>query len=125
MKRTATLTLACLALLGAGCGSSDDDEPSGGGSAPAGESGGAGGREIKMVNIRFDPVDADVKVGEKVTWVNEDDVEHNAIATEGKEFESENFGKGGTYSYTPEKAGTINYTCTLHPGMDGVLNVTG
>ena len=37
----------------------------------------------------------------------------------------DNFGQGGTYSYTPTKPGKIEYTCTLHPGMDGELTVTG
>src|SRR4051794_29941112 len=115
MKRFAPLLLASLALVAAGCGSSDDNntttesQPS----APAG----GGGTKVDMKNIAFDPKEITVKVGQKVTWTNEDDVDHNVVATKGAKFESDNFGKGGTYSFTPEKAGTIEYTCTLHPGM--------
>jgi plastocyanin len=46
-------------------------------------------------------------------------------AKSGASFHSDNFGQGGTYEFTPKKAGTIKYTCTLHPGMDGTLTVTG
>src|SRR4051794_27749529 len=123
-----TTLLACLALAVAGCGSSDDN---GGGSsassseaAPASSDSSGGGTEIDMKNIQFNPKQQTVKVGEKVTWVNQDDVDHNVVTTGGDaKFESDNFGKAGTYSYTPTKAGTIKYTCTLHPGMDGELTV--
>jgi len=73
---------------------------------------------------QFDPKETTVKVGEKVTWTNEDDVDHNVVAREGADFSSDTFGKGKTFSYTPTKAGKIEYTCTLHPGMDGELTVT-
>ena len=124
-----TTLLACLALAAAGCGSSDDN---GGGSssssseqAPAASDSSGGGTEIDMKNIQFNPKQQTVKVGEKVTWVNQDDVDHNVVTTGGDaKFESDNFGKDGTYSYTPSKAGTVKYTCTLHPGMDGELTVT-
>ena len=126
-KRTIPLLLACAALAGAGCGSSDDN---GGGSnsktsEDAVPSANGDGTSVDMKNIQFSPKEQAVKVGEKVTWVNQDDVDHNVTSTGGPaKFESDTFGKGGTYTFTPTKAGTIKYTCTLHPGMDGVLNVT-
>ena len=36
---------------------------------------------------------------------------------------NDNFGKGGTFSFTPTKAGKISYVCTIHPGMTGTLTV--
>ena len=126
MKRIVPVLLASLALVAAGCGGDDADEQPGGSSSestPAASSG--DGTSIAMKNIAFAPKETTVKVGQKVTWTNEEDIEHNVVATEGAEFESEIFGKDGTYSYTPDKAGTIEYTCTLHPGMDGELTVTG
>ena len=65
-----------------------------------------------------------VKVGQQVQWQNEDNVDHNVTATAGASFKSHDFGHGGTFSFTPSKAGTIKYTCTLHPGMDGEIDVT-
>ncbi|HKP89938.1 MAG TPA: plastocyanin/azurin family copper-binding protein [Thermoleophilaceae bacterium] len=63
------------------------------------------------------------KVGQKVTWTNDETVDHNVTAKSGAKFMSKAFGGGGSYSYTPRAAGTIRYVCTLHPGMDGVLVV--
>jgi plastocyanin len=77
-----------------------------------------------MQNIAFAPKDTTVKVGQKVQWENEDTVAHNVTATSGATFKSSNFGKGGSFSFTPTKAGTIKYVCTIHPGMDATLTVT-
>jgi len=115
--RVLAAVLTALALALAGCG---DDEEAGGGAAPA-----AGGDAVAvgMQDIRFIPEQVTVKVGQPVTWTNNEGVPHNVVADEGATFESDTFGKGGTFSYTPEKAGTIRYVCTIHPGMDGTLTV--
>jgi plastocyanin len=112
--------VACLALVAAGCGSSNSSS-----SSTSESSGPAPKGAIEMKNIAFSPKSKSVKVGQKVTWVNDDDVDHNVTTTGGAaKFASDNFGKGGTYSFTPTKPGTIQYTCTLHPGMDATLIVT-
>jgi plastocyanin len=90
------------------------------GSAPATTGYGA----IAMKDIQFSPKQTSVKVGQKVTWTNDDVVDHNVTATSGATFKSKDFGKGGTFSYTPTKPGKIDYVCTLHPGMDATLTVT-
>jgi len=64
-----------------------------------------------------------VKAGQTVTWTNEDDVAHNVIADSGASFKSDLLNKGGTFTFTPKKAGTIEYECTIHPGMKATLNV--
>jgi len=79
---------------------------------------------IDMQNIQFAPSSQTVKVGEKVVWTNKDSLDHNVIAQSGASFKSSNVGQGSTFSFTPTKPGTIKYTCTLHPGMDGTLTVT-
>jgi plastocyanin len=120
LTRTMPL-LTALALAAAGCGSSSSKTSS----QPAAPAPKAGGTTVEMKNIQFSPKEQAVKVGTTVTWTNQDDVAHNVVATGGAaKFESSTFGKGGTYSFTPTKPGKISYTCTLHPGMDGVLNVT-
>ena len=128
MKRSILLLVACLALIGAGCGDDDSSSDSGStgteSSAPASPAKG-GGVTIDMKNIQFAPKTAEVKVGQKVTWVNQDSVDHDVKAEEGASFQSETFGKGGTYEFTPKEAATIKYVCTLHPGMDGELKVVG
>ena len=78
-----------------------------------------------MKDLRFHPDSTTVRVGEKVTWTNDENIDHNVTATRGAKFKSQAFGAGKTYSFTPSKAGTIGYVCTLHPGMVGKLIVKG
>jgi plastocyanin len=121
---------ATSALAVAGCGSSDNKGSGSGYSAPAADqttssaSTGGGTVAIDMKNIAFEPKQVTVKVGQTVKWENYDTVDHNVTATAGEEFKSDNFGKGGEYSYKVDKAGTIKYVCTLHPGMEGTVTVT-
>jgi plastocyanin len=120
MTRLALIVAVALALLIAGCGGGSSSNSS----SSAGTWSGAATVDIKMSNIQFVPSKQAVKVGQKVTWTNDDGVDHNVVAKSGASFKSGNFGKGGTFTYTPKKAGTISYVCTIHPGMDGTLTVT-
>jgi plastocyanin len=131
MKRFGLPLLAVLALAAAGCGSSNNNSsstPSSSQAAPATStanntsSGGSGGTvTIDMKNIAFNPTSETVKVGQTVKWVNQDDVPHNV---EGGPLHSKTFNKGGTYTFTPKKAETISYVCTIHPNMKATLTVT-
>ncbi len=119
--------LAALVLGLAGCGGGTDEDTTTGPAANPGASeqapGAAAGTKIAMKAIQFRPSNKTVKVGDTVTWVNEDAVEHDATATEGADFRSELFGKGKTFEWKAEKAGTVKYVCTVHPGMEGTLTV--
>jgi plastocyanin len=127
MRRTLLTLCAALALaLGvAACGGGDDDSGGGSTSTAASSSSSSGGVAIKMQNIQFSPKETTVKVGDKVTWTNDDNTDHNVTAESGADFKSKDFGNGATFSFTADKAGTIKYVCTIHPGMTGTLNVTG
>lgn len=124
--------LAALALIVAGCGSNSGSSsssastpapaPAGTGS-PASSGGGAKAVTVAMKNIQFSPKTITAKVGQKITWQNMDSVDHNVTAQSGASFKSSDFGRGGTFSFTPTKAGTIKYSCTLHPGMDATIVV--
>ena len=132
---TALTLTAALGLAAAGCGSSDDgggDSTSTPAAAPAAStpaaasssaSGGSGEVKIAMKNIAFAPDDVTVKVGQTITWTDEEPVEHNVVAQSGAKFESDIFGEGKSYSFTPKSPGVIKYECTLHPGMDGTITV--
>jgi plastocyanin len=131
MRRLLPLLVAA-ALLGWGCGGDDEDGPAaapepeatqaGGGADGAGE-GGGGAVVVTMRDIRFDPQSVTVEAGQTVRWVNEDDVGHDADATSGADFESDLFGKGGTFEWVAEGSGTIEYVCSVHPGMTGTITV--
>jgi plastocyanin len=129
MRRTLLLLAAVLTVgaLAAGCGSSNDNSSSssGSGSGSSGQSSSTatGGVTVQMKNIQFDPKTVTVKPGQTVTWENADTVDHNVVADSGANFKSDTFGRGGTYAFTPKKPGTIQYECTLHPGMVGTIEV--
>jgi plastocyanin len=137
MKRLYSIA-ACLALggaLAAGCGSSsksssNSTSSSQAASAPAAASTAApaskpaGVVAVKMQNIQYSPKSVTAKVGQTLKWTNDDPVDHNVIATSGATFKSSTFGQGGTYSFKATKAGTIQYVCTIHPGMTGTIVVT-
>ena len=115
MSRPLCLLAAVLVLAAAGCG--------GGGSKGDSATTLKLGQAIGMRALRFHPDAAQVKVGQTVTWRNEESVPHNVVAQSGAVFESETFGKDGTFSWTPRKTGTVKYECTLHPGMTGTVDV--
>jgi plastocyanin len=119
MRRLA-IPLMLLALLAAACG--DDD--GGGGEGAASEACPDGAVVIRMVDIKFDPKDATADVGQEICWTNEDSIDHNAVAESGADFESELFGKGQTFTTTVDAPGTVEYVCTIHPGMVGTIEVS-
>lgn len=112
-------TLGVGALLAAGCGSSGGSGSGSGSSvAPGGN-----GVQVKMQGIQFSPKTISAKVGQTVTWTNEDSTVHNVTAQQGGSFKSSDFAQGKSYSYKLDKPGTISYVCTIHPGMDGTITV--
>ena len=135
MKRLYSIA-ACLALGGAlvaGCGSSSSSNkstssaaaaPAPATSTAAAPAAASGTLAVGMKNIQFSPKSVTAKVGQTVKWTNDDTVGHNVIATSGATFKSSTVGQGGTYSFKASKAGTIQYVCTIHPGMTGTIVVT-
>lgn len=124
-------TCAALALSLAACG--DDKKSDGAASAPppaaqtsvptdAADAGAVVSVGIK--NIKFVPAQTTVKVGQKIVWTNNEAIVHNVTATDGADFESDSLGENDTFEYTPKKAGTISYVCTIHSGQNGTITVT-
>jgi len=79
--------------------------------------------EVGMNRLKFEPDEITVRTGTKIVWSNRENVPHDVVAEEGAHFKSDQFGEGGTFEYTTEAAGEIEYVCTLHPGMDGEITV--
>jgi plastocyanin len=125
-KRWLALLLGCLALalVAAGCGGDDDDNGGGGGGgqqeAPAATSGGA---QVTMKDIKFNPSTVNVKVGDTVTWTNDDTVDHDVTSDTFKSGSAGGLAGGDTFEHKFDKAGTFKYQCTVHPGMTGEVVV--
>ena len=73
-----------------------------------------------MQNIAFDPKAVTVKVGQKVTWTNDDSVDHNVtVAVRRRPSSRKNFGKGATFSFTPDEGGHDQLRVHDPPGDEG------
>jgi plastocyanin len=133
-RRSLTLFLSAVALLPAACGGDEANtvdnpgQPSPENAGEPAEDTGSGGAtaqgtvEIVMKDFKFEPSTAKVKVGQEISWRNEDDAQHDAFSEESG-LDTNEIGQGQTVEYTPEKAGTINYICSIHPRMKGTLEI--
>jgi plastocyanin len=136
MRRLIALLLACVAVavVAAGCGGGDDNDSSGGSDnnaeqtpAPKAEDtgdGNAGGPQVLMKDIKFNPDTLKVKAGETVTWTNDDSVGHDVTADGFNSGGAGNIEPGKTFTHKFAKAGTYKYVCSVHPGMKGTVKVT-
>ena len=91
--------------------------------------------------VWYDPPVIHVKVGDTITWINNDQEGHTV--TSGKSpgrmgvlnqeqgsfgkpdgiFDSGKFMPNDSWTHTFEKAGTFPYFCTIHPWMEGIVSV--
>lgn len=71
----------------------------------------------------FSPNPVEVKVGETVTWINDDSGRHTVTSKDGV-FDSGMMGKAQSFSFTFDKAGEYPYFCEPHPNMVGTVVVT-
>ena len=129
MKRRIAALLVGSAVAMAGCGGGETSAPDSAGAStpaatttpvPSGDSAGA----VAIKGFAFAPGTIRAKVGEKITWTNEDSAAHTATAESGADFDSGDLAQGASFSFTPQKAGTISYLCTIHPSMIGTIEVS-
>lgn len=96
---------------------------------------------IGVIGRGFLPINAKVPVGSSVTWTNQDAEAHTVVGGYrgvqrggGREdlgvsdglrgaFDQALNKKGDIFEFTVEKAGTYDYHCKIHVGMDGRLLV--
>jgi plastocyanin len=83
-----------------------------------------------MGDKAYSPNPIDVKVGEGVTWTNDDSQIHTATsgaagaADAGSVFDSGILSPDATFDFVFDTAGTYDYHCTMHPQMVGTVNVS-
>ena len=81
-----------------------------------------GKNAVTIQNFAFSPATLTVKVGDKVTWTNQDSVGHSATADDNS-FDTGILQQGQSGSVTFSKAGTYTYHCSVHPMMKGTIIV--
>ncbi|MCU1400269.1 MAG: hypothetical protein JWN62_3378 [Acidimicrobiales bacterium] len=81
-----------------------------------------GGSAVAIAGFKFGPPEIDVKVGDTVTWTNNDKQAHTA--TSSGAFDAGSIAPGGTGTATFSTAGTFEYICSFHPFMKGTVVVS-
>lgn len=130
-KRAAIVLGVCLAALLAialvGCsgggsyGGSATSTPSGSSGAGGTSTGGAAeGTTVTEQGFAFNPSTLTVKVGDTVTFTNQDSAPHN-VKIDGQELGTQAQGESKTWTAT--RAGSFPYVCTIHPSMTGQITV--
>jgi plastocyanin len=132
-RRSRLLLVAATAslLLSTACASSSTG-------TAAETKGGDDGVPVGTALLTFDPKEARVSTGQKVTWVGGDNITHVLVQgtyevgadglrteeTDDKAFELRLTKKGQKVSHTYDKPGTFTYYCTIHKGMNGTVVVS-
>jgi len=88
--------------------------------APASESPSTGGTKIIERGMSFVPDTLDVKVGDTVTFRNEDTVPHQ-VSVDGQDLGIQP--SGADVSWTASTAGTFDVVCLIHPSMAAQITV--
>ncbi|MGA7201270.1 MAG: cupredoxin family copper-binding protein [Candidatus Cybelea sp.] len=77
---------------------------------------------VHIKDFKYHPPALTVHVGDRVTFIDEDDEAHTVTATD-KSFDSEGLDTTGTWQHVFSKPGTHHYFCELHPYMKGTIVV--
>jgi plastocyanin len=88
----------------------------------------------------YKPAEITINVNDTIKWINDDTEPHTvtsglggglasaATNSKGKPngfFDSGLFKPGSSWSFKFNKSGTFKYFCTIHPWMEGIVNVKG
>ena len=77
---------------------------------------------VVMAQIAFHPKTLTVKKGAEVTWENKDVAPHNVEATS-PAIDSGTIAPGGSFRVRVEDS--FDYRCTIHPGMEAKVVLSG
>jgi plastocyanin len=77
---------------------------------------------VMISNYAYAPETITVKVGDTVTFTNNDSVAHTVTADDSS-FDTGNIAQGESKTVTFDKAGTFSYHCTNHSNMTGTVVV--
>lgn len=77
---------------------------------------------VVINEMKFTPAILDVGIGDTVTWINQDLVDHNVKDTINNLFYSDTLHTGKSYRWIV--TGGANYICTIHPTMNGSIVIS-
>jgi plastocyanin len=84
----------------------------------------AADHEVLQKDKKFSKANLTVKVGDTVSFRNEDPFAHNVFSlSDVKTFDLGSYPKGQAKSVTFDKPGTVEIECAIHPDMKVVVEV--
>lgn len=78
---------------------------------------------VEIKGHKFSPATLEMKVGDRVQFVNLDRAPHTATANKGA-FDTGRLGKGDDSTIKITKEGEYSYFCAVHPSMKGKIIAT-
>jgi plastocyanin len=78
---------------------------------------------VTMTGSAFAPPAIQVSPGATLTFTNNDGINHNVQFLSGSVTAIGDFSSGSRTTVAPAAAGTYNYHCTIHAGMNGSVTV--
>lgn len=82
-----------------------------------------GAADVNILGFAFGPGKLVAPAGTAVTWTNADDSPHQ-VTVAGAPLKTGVILRGQSAALTFKDAGTFNYSCALHPGMKGAVEIT-
>jgi plastocyanin len=90
---------------------------------PAAETGSMDVVEVEISGLAFSPNTVTIPAGGSVTWTNNDPEPHTATGQDRDVLQSGTLQQGESFTQTFDTAGTYEYFCEFHAGMNGTVIV--
>jgi plastocyanin len=78
---------------------------------------------VRITDFKYKPPAAEVKVGSKITFANDDNAAHTATSKTDGEFDTGSIRQGEIKTVIAKKAGDFDYYCAFHPFMTAKIRV--
>jgi plastocyanin len=77
---------------------------------------------VSIADFAFGPVTIEARIGDELTWANDDPTAHTVTAENGA-FDSGTLEPGTRFVWVADRPGTFAYLCQIHPTMRGTVRV--
>ena len=78
---------------------------------------------VDIQDFAYNPDPVTIAAGESITWTNQDEAPHTATASDRDILQSGTLQQGDSYTQSFDTAGTYEYFCEFHAGMNGTIIV--
>ena len=100
------------------------EAPASAAAGPCAPSDAAGTVSVKIANFAFDPATVTAKVGDVISWTNNDNVQHTATIDSNDTCTTPALAQNASAGITFSLAGSYAFHCKIHPQMTGKIEVT-